>query len=167
MKKTILLFLSLAIVSTLSVANEMFADGTVKFGADFKELGKSNADDAVPVFVDATINNKQCVIGLEAINKDGLSSYEKISLFMDGKASKLQEQNTTRIQARVVSLSCDNTVKKAKGWLYDEFGNIGAKNLTVGTKVKIVFAPEVETKDGDQLKKALSSSTQVQKNTKN
>ena len=86
---------------------------------------------------------------------------------MDGKASKILEQNTSRIQGRVSSLSCDNNVKEAKGWLYDEFGNYGAKNLTVGTKVKIVFAPEHESKDGDQLKKALSSSTQVQKNTKN
>lgn len=167
MKKIILVISSLALVSTLSIASEMFVDGTVKFGADFNQLGKSNADDAVPIFVDATINNKQCVIGLEAINKDGLSSYERINLVIDGKASKLLEQNTSRIQGKVFSLSCDNNVKKARGWLYDESGNIGAKNLTVGTKVKIVFAPEVETKDGDQLKKALSSSTQVQKNTKN
>lgn len=166
MKKTILLS-TLALVSTLAFASEMFVDGTVKFGADFKELGKSNADDAVPVFVDAMINNKQCVIELQAINKDGLSSYERINLVMEGKGTKIQEQNTTRIQARVLSISCDNTVKEARGWLYDESGNIGAKNLTVGTKVKIVFAPEIETKGGDQLKKALSSSTQVQKNSKN
>lgn len=167
MKKTILLLSSLALISTLSVASEMFVDGTVKFGADFYQLGKINADDAVPVFVDATINNKQCVIGLTAINKDGLSSYEKINLVTDGKGTKIQEQNATRIQARVFSISCDNTVKEARGWLYDESGNIGTKNLTVGTKVKIVFAPEIETKDGVQLKKALNASTQVQKNSKN
>lgn len=167
MKKTILLLSSLALISTLSVASEMFVDGTVKFGADFKELGKSNTDDAVPVFVDAMINNKQCLIGLSAINKDGLSSYERINLVMEGKGTKIQEQNATRIQARVLSISCDNTVKEARGWLYDEFGNYGAKNLTVGTKVKIIFEPKTERQDGSQLNKALNSSTQVQKSTKN
>ncbi|AHJ13019.1 hypothetical protein [Sulfurospirillum multivorans] len=167
MKKVILLSI-LVLTSTLALASEMFVDGTVKYGADFKELGKTNT---VPIFVEAQINNKQCIVGLEATNvdDDGLSynqKYEKAARLLNGETEP-QDQNSIRVKARVRNLSCDNTVKETEGWLYDEFGNIGAKNLTVGTKVKIVFKPEREAKDGDQLKKALSSSTQVQKNTKN
>ena len=169
MKKTILLLSSLALLSTLAVASEMFVEGTVKFGADFKELGKINTDDGVPVFVDATINNKQCIVGLVATNanKDGLISYEKLNKLMEGKPLKSEDQSPFRVKARVFSLSCDSNVKEVRGWLYDEFGNYGANNLTVGTKVKIVFEQRAERPDGSQRNKALNSSTQVQKSPKN
>lgn len=170
MKKTILLLSSLVLVSTLSVASEMFVDGTVKFGADFKELGKIREGNDIPIFIEATINNKQCIVGVVAnnIHEKSLSSCEKLErLIMDGKSVSPEVQNPFRVKARVLTLSCDSNVKEAKGWLYDEFGNYGANNLTVGTKVKIVFEQKAERQDGSQLNKALNASTQVQKYPKN
>ena len=166
MKKAILLS-SLVLLSTLAVASEPFVDGTVKYGVDFKEIGtfhksiqalKEISDSAaalmenrdylekVPVFVDVTKDNKKCIVGLYAIEP---------------------QAKDTKVIARVHDISCENADKTLiNGWIYDESGNFGVKSLTAGSKVKIVFESEFK-KDGEQLKKALNASTQVQKNTKN
>ncbi len=179
MKKTLIsATLSVAMLTTLALANDLIVDGKVKLGVETQTLlNLSTEESTIPVFIEVTRFGKNCLVQaraksiyVQAENKKASTTINQVSgnngtiitgngnTVNSGATKVASAENVLTISASVISIECDGyESEQVRGWIYDKNGNYGVKSLHAGDAVKIGFEPVFKPngyKMGESLKQA-------------